>query len=81
MDGDKKIVIDEVVAEIASLAYQRTNEATTRLRNTGHLYRLRRWPEGFPGSYRGGLPESSRAVVHRAHGTAQPELRVVEAAC
>lgn len=29
--------------------------------------------------HRGRLPESGGAAVHRAHGAAQPELRVVEA--
>ncbi|SOO32139.1 hypothetical protein XAP6164_810013 [Xanthomonas phaseoli pv. phaseoli] len=55
-----------------------SRDGATQPRGAGHLHCLRRWPEGVSRGDRGGVPADHRAAVHRAHGAAQPELRLVE---
>ena len=55
-------------------------DRVTEPRAEGYFHRLRGWAEGLSASHRDGVSENHGAVVHRAHGAGQPELRELERA-
>ena len=58
-------------------------QVLTEMQNRGLkdiLHRVCGWAEGFPSGDRNGVSENDGAVVHRAHGAGQLELRELETA-